>query len=104
MKRKMVHIGIFWMLGLFFASFFSWQWCLLLSGAVVTGLICCCIWKICRISVGITAGCSLLTGLVLFWSYTMLAVQPVLQYDGAETTFTGKIVSIHPNRDDHASY
>ena len=46
MKRKMVHIGIFWMLGLFFASFFSWQWCLLLSGAVVTGLICCCIWKI----------------------------------------------------------
>ena len=30
MKRKMVHIGIFWMLGLFFASFFSWQWCLLL--------------------------------------------------------------------------
>ena len=104
MKRKMVHIGIFWMLGLFFASFFSWPWCLLLSGAVVPGLICCCIWKICRISVGITAGCSLLAGLVLFWSYTMLAVQPVLQYDGAETTFTGKIVSIHPNRDDHASY
>ncbi len=93
MKRKMVIIGICYVLGLFFASFFVQLWMRIIvllvgAGSIVLAMI----HPKKRIAI-LTGIISCMTGALLYGLYTLHVVQPILDFSGIETTFSGNVVS-----------
>ena len=104
MKRKMVWIGIPWLLGLFLAVScqLSVVMCLLPAAWMLLGA-----FRLFRQIPAKEALCAggamgLAVGAVLL--YTALVCQPVMEYDGKITTFSGSVTQVTEYDGDRAQY
>lgn len=104
MKRKMVWIGIPWLLGLFLAVScqLSVVMCLLPAAWMLLGA-----FRLFRQIPAKEALCAggamgLAVGAVLL--YTVLVCQPVMEYDGKITTFSGSVTQVTEYDGDRAQY
>lgn len=104
MKRKMVIIGIFYILGLFFASFFSNY------SFVIIVLLSFCVFalmaliKALTLKAALTAAVSFLTGVFIYSGYTVNYYTPVVSLAGSSTSFTGMVTEANEYANDHHSY
>lgn len=104
MKRKMVIIGISYILGLFFASFFakgSFGVYLAVSFAAAVLLI---IFKAVTLKAALTAAVSFAAGFMIYLSYTVNNYMPMISKAGEETVFVGMVKSADIYDGDTASY
>ncbi|MBQ8514780.1 MAG: ComEC/Rec2 family competence protein [Ruminococcus sp.] len=103
MKRKMVIIGISYILGLFFASFFSLSrlWLLVIAaGCVYLSFL--MFYKSEKVLLLSAAAFS--AGLLLYMNYSFTVCLPVLQLEGVNTVFTGKVVASQVYDDEFTVY
>lgn len=103
MKRKMVIIGISYILGLFFASFFSLSrlWVLAVSaGCVYLSFL--MFYKPKKVL--LLSAVSFSVGLLLYMNYSLTVYQPVLQLEGANVSFTGKVLTSQIYDDEFTVY
>lgn len=104
MRRKMVWIGIPWLVGLFLATTCrtTVMMCLLLAALMLLGAF--------RLFRRVTTGQALCVGLSLtaavgaVLAYTALIYTPIMEYDGEFATFSGKVTSAIVYDNDRASY
>ena len=91
MKRKMVVIGIAYILGLFFASFFVHPWLYVLIAAAGIFLILMTAMHRIERKTALTAMVSFLAGILLYTGYTAQVYAPVVSLQGMQTEFTGSV-------------
>lgn len=104
MKRKMVHIGLSYISGLFFASFFNMRSQLpFVIAAAAIFVIFCLIKKpsMKHVIVWITA---FVTGFSVYTGYDRCVYDKITSYAGEEIQFTGKITQISDYEADSSSY
>lgn len=104
MKRKMVIIGISYILGLFFASFFAKDsFGIYLILGIAIGVILVAI-KAVPLKAALTAAISFTVGFTIYLSYTVNYYTPVISKAGEETVFVGRVKSANTYAGDTASY
>lgn len=89
MKRKMICASMFYMLGLFFASFFT-GWLIIVAIIALMPIL---FSKSARKSFPFVA-ISFITGFIIFTLYSRNVYDKITAYDGKEVSFRGKIESI----------
>ncbi len=104
MKRKMVWLGVPWLIGLFFAAScqISVMTCLLLAAFLLLGA-----FRLYRRITTAQACCIGLSAAAAFGAillYTAAVYQPILAKDGSLTTFSGSVKSVTIYDGDRASY
>ena len=105
MKRKMVYIGISYVLGLFFASFFQGiLQIFLLFILSLCFLIPAVGFNKCSKKEAIAIFICFFFGIIQMTSYTSLYYKPIVSYSGREINFTGKVISSDSYNGDKASY
>lgn len=104
MKRKMVIIGISYILGLFFASFFTSNgfWIIAVISAVAFGFLILC--KVLTLKAAILSSISLLVGASVYSGYTVYNYTPIISLEGESTIFVGEVQSIDEYDGETASY
>lgn len=104
MKRKMVIIGISYILGLFFASFFTnsgfWVYLALSIGAAVLMVL----MKVVTLKAALTAAVSFAAGTLIYTSYTVSHYMPAVSKAGESTVFVGMVKSADEYDGELASY
>ena len=104
MMRKMAYVGIAYIAGLFFASFFDFNIILLFITAIVAILIAyivCFRNKKKEIIVVVISFCVAMT---MNLGYTKLVYQNVIKYDNQKVTFKGEIINFSQLNNDKAFY
>jgi len=104
MKRKMVYAGIFYLVGLFFASRFELTSGLLLSACLTAfSALFCCFRKI-KLNIFVFCICFLLAGFGIYSGYEHFYADKIRAYEGCSIEFTGKITEMTHYSDDRSSY
>lgn len=104
MKRKMVYAGIFYLVGLFFASRFD-----LTSGMVLSAFLMafsalfCCFRKI-KLKIFVFCTCFFLAGFGIYSGYEHFYADRIRTYEGCSIEFTGKITEMTNHSDDKSLY
>lgn len=104
MKRKMVIIGISYILGLFFASFFTHNsfWIIaVISAAAFVFLI---LFKTLTLKAVVLSSISLLVGVSVYSGYTVYNYKPIISLEGKSTIFVGEVQSVDEYAGETASY
>ena len=104
MKRKMVVIGISYILGLFFASFFSHLWLLVLMAAAGLFLVLMAVLHRLEKRVTLTALIFFFAGIFLYTNYTVQVYEPIAALQGVVTEFTGTVKSFTVYDNDFTVY
>lgn len=104
MKRKMVIIGISYILGLFFASFFTNNgfWVIAVISAAAFGFLILC--KVITLKAAILSSVSFFVGAFIYSGYTVYNYMPVISLEGKSTVFVGEVQSIDEYAGETASY
>lgn len=104
MVRKMAYSGIFYLIGLFFASFFSFETSLLCSGGILLiALAYFFLMKVKR-NYALLCGIFLSVGFLIYGGYGILFCNPVLEKVGSEGIFVGKITDWEDYNGDKSAY
>ncbi|MBQ8725429.1 MAG: ComEC/Rec2 family competence protein, partial [Oscillospiraceae bacterium] len=104
MKRKMVVIGISYILGLFFASFLSHDKLYIIPMAALPVYIAIMLLKRTQRRVLIVSALSLIIGAGIYADYTKDNYFPVSLLEGTETSFMGKVEVLDEYDGEYAGY
>ena len=104
MKRKMVVIGISYILGLFFASFLSHDKLYIIPLAALPVYIAIMLLKRTQRRVLIVSALSLMIGAGIYAHYTKDNYFPVSSLDGTETSFMGRVEVLEEYDGEYAGY
>lgn len=104
MKRKMVIVGIFYILGLFFASFFSNYSFLVIFLLSFCAFALMALIKVLTLKAALTSAVSFLVGVFIYSGYTGNYYTPVVSLAGSSTSFTGMVTEANEYTNDYHSY
>ncbi len=104
MKRKMVWLGIPWLIGLYFAATcqISVTTSLLLAAFLLLGAF--RLYRRITTAQMLTAGLSAAAAVGAVLLYTTMVYQPLLAHAGTITTFSGRVTTVTTYDNDRASY